>query len=641
MSAFETCPAPATRPDAVPYNLEQFGDAAFTNEAFADDSSGETLLEDTDRELPYAVETEAETPTLTGAALRQAIVARANAELQRWGDGQKQETEAAMRPALRDYWGTVISGQEIEDAIDNRDAWSAVFVSWVMREAGAGSAFTSAAAHRLYAAAAKKARLMGDAAKFQAFRIGEATPEVGDVICVDRKPEGSTSCSGTTYENVDDGQKRATHGDVVVEVDAGSIRVVGGNVGQSVKHKVLTLDATGHVAQPATGCRFFAIIKPPGGGGRAAASGGSAIGDALAALPGVVADAVRRGVLTLEAAVRLVAGERDENTLTNLLFQARHPELPSPYRIKPGERAFAEEWTRLRDTVVRPLLRSLGGTSAPAPSSTGSTSAPGVSAAVVARIDGHRDPIERAATANGVPANLLRGIIAAESGGDARTGAGGSGYKGLMQSDRTVEDLDPAVSTTKGAKKYVDFTQSMRRYFRDVLKQDFDALPEETRIRLVMASYNAGPGTVKRAIGFARAAGDVGNWLAPEHYLRALLSTGAYNPVASVLLWCVAHGELSADDLAADLARLAGKSADEVRRAYGAAGAWNVEGLAGALAPHLFTEKRALVNDGSPTWVDAQRRASRSLLCAARFKQAHTRGYLDTVVRYKRYFDAR
>src|SRR5260370_25980695 len=68
-----------------------------------------------------------------------------------------------------------------------------------------------------------------------------------------------------------------------------------------------------------------------------------------------------------EAAAAVAAGERDEGRLTDILFYARHPERRGG-RIQPGETRAAQEWTWLRDTIVRPVLRVLtaGGPSAPA-----------------------------------------------------------------------------------------------------------------------------------------------------------------------------------------------------------------------------------------------------------------------------------
>lgn len=596
-------------------------------------------------EEPYVFEEEAE----TSADFRRRAADIAKAEALLWGDGAKQETDPAMRDTLRGYWRTVRPESEIEKSIDERNAWSAAFISTVMKRAGAGDSFKFSAAHYVYAAEAKRARFRGDTSKCWMYRIDEVKPEFGDVVCRDRAARIGGPCSGTTYDNVDDGQRRATHGDVVTEVRPESIMVVGGNVRQSVKHRSITLDARGFVAQVTSGCKYFAILKPAGTlvGGVAPTpqptSGAGSFPGTAGSLSGRIADVVRNGMISVQAGIAIAGGLRDENKLTNLVFFGRHPELPSGYKIQLHEQHLMREWTSIRNDVIRPLLRALSGglsaSSAPATLPQSSVAAR-VNAQTVARIDGHRVEIERAA-ASGVPTNVIRGIVAAESGGKERTGEGGSGYKGLMQAERTADQLDASVSLRSGTKKYKDFTVSMRKYFRETLGTDFDALSAETRIRIVMAAYNAGPGTVKRAMRFARDAGNVERWLDPEHYLRALVSYGAYNPVPGVLQWCVKQGHLSATDLASDLARLSGKSLADLQRAYQSGGTWSVSGLAAALKPHLFSEKTRLKNDGSVTFAQASQRASKSLLCAARFKQAHTGGYLDTVVRYIRYYDGR
>ncbi|MDP8926995.1 MAG: D-Ala-D-Ala carboxypeptidase family metallohydrolase [Actinomycetota bacterium] len=64
-----------------------------------------------------------------------------------------------------------------------------------------------------------------------------------------------------------------------------------------------------------------------------------------------------------QTAVRLAArlGQRDENFLTNTIFFVRHPERNwRPLdRDEPGYEKLASEWRAIRDTIVRPVLRSL------------------------------------------------------------------------------------------------------------------------------------------------------------------------------------------------------------------------------------------------------------------------------------------
>jgi hypothetical protein len=80
--------------------------------------------------------------------------------------------------------------------------------------------------------------------------------------------------------------------------------------------------------------------------------------ESTASLPRILADAVRRGALTLQAVARILAGERNLDTLTNLVFYGRHPELPAGYKIQSHDKALAREWLDLRDRVVGPVLRA-------------------------------------------------------------------------------------------------------------------------------------------------------------------------------------------------------------------------------------------------------------------------------------------
>jgi hypothetical protein len=195
------------------------------------------------------------------SALRGRIAAIAVREWERWGRGSRSESDPNMRETLRAYWLAVRDERGAEEALAANLAWSAAFVSWVVREAGAAQAFSYSGLHVAYVAAAKRSRLNGDATKFWAYDIREAKPEVGDLVCRDRERNGV--CSGTTYANVDDGTQRLTHSDVVIRVEPGRITCVGGNLEDSVRQRRYQLDAEGFVipAQGA-GCPFFAIVKP-------------------------------------------------------------------------------------------------------------------------------------------------------------------------------------------------------------------------------------------------------------------------------------------------------------------------------------------------------------------------------------------
>jgi uncharacterized protein YcbK (DUF882 family) len=207
-------------------------------------------------------------PAAPASGLRGRIAALARQEWERWGRGQRKETNPAMRDILKDYWRkTGQSSQSADIAIQKRYPWSAAFISWVMHEAGAGSAFRYSSAHRVYIAAAKRNRQSGDAGNpFWTYRIDEVAPQVGDLVCADRAACSGCPCSGANYGNIDNGELWPTHCDIVTEVDRSRnrIRIIGGNVSDSVTAKEIGIDDRGFVIANQKGCPFFAIIKVRG-----------------------------------------------------------------------------------------------------------------------------------------------------------------------------------------------------------------------------------------------------------------------------------------------------------------------------------------------------------------------------------------
>ena len=115
------------------------------------------------------------------------------------------------------------------------------------------------------------------------------------------------------------------------------------------------------------------------------------VASSIASLPKIFADAVKSGALTVEAVSRILAGERDVNTLTNLVFYARHPELPTGYKVQPHEKSLAREWLDIRERVVRPVLRAMDvkSTSAvPVSTPTATAPSPGPLGTLIAEVPG-------------------------------------------------------------------------------------------------------------------------------------------------------------------------------------------------------------------------------------------------------------
>ncbi|MBE2260717.1 MAG: DUF2272 domain-containing protein [Rhodobacteraceae bacterium] len=174
------------------------------------------------------------------------IVRLANAEWEFFGkqefdvDGRKvrdgmDETEDGFWQRVGIYWrdGT---GKNLTGKNDDFP-WSATFISYLMRKAGAADRFKYNALHSVYIRAAIKARERGNKAYgFWGFRLAERPPEIGDLVCYSREAGISFDTQSTSYKS---------HSDVVVGRSERAIQVIGGNVGNSVSRKTLKLDNRG------------------------------------------------------------------------------------------------------------------------------------------------------------------------------------------------------------------------------------------------------------------------------------------------------------------------------------------------------------------------------------------------------------
>lgn len=193
-------------------------------------------------------------PAAGAVVLRRRIVEIALRENEYWRHGTTRERDPRVLARLRDYWRTGVRRRFSRQQLGNRQfqshhPWSAAFISWVMRRAGAGAAFRYSAAHATYIVASKANRLAGSANPFKAYRVSERQPRPGDLVC--RRRAGS----GATYANIRRGMK--THCDIVVKVRPNSLIAIGGNVSNSVNRTRVRLDSRGFIRDR----RYFAVIR--------------------------------------------------------------------------------------------------------------------------------------------------------------------------------------------------------------------------------------------------------------------------------------------------------------------------------------------------------------------------------------------
>jgi len=224
---------------------------------------------------------------------------------------------------------------------------------------------------------------------------------------------------------------------------------------------------------------------------------------------------------------------------------------------------------------------------------------------VVALIAQYDSIIDRVAAEHGMDGNIVRGIIAAESGGRSNAGRG-RGYKGLMQAGTDASQYDPETSIRTGVGKFVQFRRTISRLLRGV-GIDISAVDKDTMVRWVATSYNAGPGTVIRAVKYALAAGNAGNWMQAEHFQKALIFTGAYS-IAQAASSCLRGQQQQPGN--ADLIATAGRERVNLR---------------GREIP--LAQARATI---SPL-----------LLCAIEFKHRNIPRYVERILTYMRAYDRR
>jgi hypothetical protein len=160
-----------------------------------------------------------------------------------WWLGQDADRREAAWAGMYDE-----NGQEIDPRRDDYYAWSAAFISYVMRTAGAGARFPYSPSHYVYINIGKEMGL-GHTSGWvvMAERVDAYAPVPGDLICYSRERYK------LTYEKLPR-RRFAGHCDIVVARDKGQISVIGGNVGHAVTMKHVPVgedgrlaDADGHV----------------------------------------------------------------------------------------------------------------------------------------------------------------------------------------------------------------------------------------------------------------------------------------------------------------------------------------------------------------------------------------------------------
>ena len=170
--------------------------------------------------------------------------------------GPKREREPGLWQRVGEYWWLGLDaghaeagwtgkhggfGAEFLPEMDREYAWSAAFISYVVRIAGAGARFAYASSHWTYIDRAVRE----PDGLFAAARPTDAVPRPGDLICAGRARDGVLR-----FDDLPAGPY-LSHCDIVVAVAPGQLSVVGGNVGDAVTMKHVPVTPEGRLATPA------------------------------------------------------------------------------------------------------------------------------------------------------------------------------------------------------------------------------------------------------------------------------------------------------------------------------------------------------------------------------------------------------
>jgi hypothetical protein len=174
----------------------------------------------------------------------------------------KPEREEGLWQRVGEYWWLGLNAGSEESAwtgkhdgsgavflpeTDGNYAWSAAFISYVMRIAGAGRRFPYSADHADYINAARRMTL-GQATGWLvvAERVQDYAPRPGDLVCF-----GRGNARGLRYEDLPTSGLFASHCDIVVDTSIlGQIMVIGGNVEDSVTMNTVPVTESGRLATP-------------------------------------------------------------------------------------------------------------------------------------------------------------------------------------------------------------------------------------------------------------------------------------------------------------------------------------------------------------------------------------------------------
>jgi hypothetical protein len=165
-------------------------------------------------------------------------------EFTRFNNGKGRETKDPFAGFVGEYWNIGLNNKNIDGRTTFQDkkgkpfrpAWSAAFISFIMRKSGAGNAFFYHEGHIHYVVKAIRDAKAGADAKFLGRDPKTQVPKVGDLINAGRGEAKSVTFKTVLAEygkkEVDKGNFLPSHSDIVIEVNMTKkkLTTIGGNV---------------------------------------------------------------------------------------------------------------------------------------------------------------------------------------------------------------------------------------------------------------------------------------------------------------------------------------------------------------------------------------------------------------------------
>jgi hypothetical protein len=161
-----------------------------------------------------------------------------------------KEGDSRTMSLLESYWIDGAGWKNMGRSQMISEAWSAAFISKMMKDAGAGESFPYSASHSVYIRDAVKNRKQNIDSPFKAYKPDEVPIEVGDLVCYSRE-------SGVSYDSTG---AYKSHCDIVTKIEENSARTIGGNISDSVSVTNIKLNENGFLST-GNSKNYFVVIK--------------------------------------------------------------------------------------------------------------------------------------------------------------------------------------------------------------------------------------------------------------------------------------------------------------------------------------------------------------------------------------------